>query len=78
MTTSQQINRQRSHDAFLARKAAFDALLVELRRMSEDQFGADPDAVLWDHAETLGFYNAQLRRVTDCHFRRGEYATGAS
>ncbi len=77
MTTSEQINRQRSRDAFLARKAEFDTLLADLQRMSADHFGANPDAVLWDHAETLGFDTAQLRRVTDGYFRRGEYATGA-
>ena len=57
MTASEQINRQRSHDAFLARKAEFDRLLADLQRMSEDHFGADPEAVVWDHAGTLGFYN---------------------
>ena len=37
-------NQQRSLDAFLAEKARFDAMLSELQRMSDDHFGANPDA----------------------------------
>jgi hypothetical protein len=46
-------NQQRSPTAFLAKKAEFDALLVELQQASDDQFSADPDAVLWGEAAWL-------------------------
>lgn len=45
--TKQEANQQRSLDAFMARKAEFDAVLAELQQASVKHFGADPDAVLW-------------------------------
>ena len=46
-TTKREANQQRSVEAFLAKQAEFDALLVELQQASDDHFGADPEAVLW-------------------------------
>jgi predicted exporter len=67
-------NQQRSLEAFMAAKAAFDALVAELQQMSADHFGADPEAVLWGHAEMLKDWNTRLRDITDACHRRGEYA----
>ena len=67
-------NRQRSLDAFLAEKARFDAMVAELRRMSADHFGADPEAVLWGERAALQHWNSLLARVTDAYFKRGEWA----
>ena len=67
-------NQQRSLEAFIAAKAHFDALLADLQQMSEDHFGASPDAVLWTATEELKRRNALLRQITDAYFRRGEYA----
>ena len=39
--TKREANQQRSLDAFLTKKAQFDALLAELRQASADHFGAD-------------------------------------
>ena len=55
-------------------KAEFDALVAELQAMSADHFGADPEAVLWEHAEMLKDWNTRLRHITDAYHRRGEYA----
>ncbi len=70
----QEANQQRSLDAFMARKAEFDAVLAELSQASADHFGADPDAVLWGEACWLADATAKLRDIADQHFRRGEYA----
>ena len=67
-------NQQKSLEAFMAAKAEFDALVAELQAMSADHFGADPEAVLWEHAEMLKDWNARLRNITDAYHRRGEYA----
>ena len=45
--TKREANQQRSLEAFLAKKAEFDALLAKLQHASDDHFGAHPDAVLW-------------------------------
>jgi hypothetical protein len=67
-------NQQRSLEAFLAKKAEFDALLAELQQASEDHFGADPEAVLWGETAWLHDATAKLKDIADAHFRRGEYA----
>lgn len=67
-------NQQRSLEAFLAKKAEFDALLAALQQASEDHFGADPEAVLWGETAWLHDATAKLRDIADAQFRRGEYA----
>ena len=41
---------------------------------SADHFGADPEEVLWGKAATLEHWNSRLASVTDCYFKRGEFA----
>ena len=72
--TKREANQQRSLDAFLAKKAEFDALLAELQQASDDHFRADPDAVLWSETTWLHDATAKLKEIADQHFRRGEYA----
>jgi hypothetical protein len=67
-------NQQKSLEAFLAAKAEFDAMVAELQAMSADHFGADPETVVWGHAEMLKDWNTRLRQITDAYYRRGEYA----
>ncbi len=67
-------NQQNSLEAFIAKKAEFDALLTELQQASEDHFGADPETALWGEAAWLADATAKLKDIADQHFRRGEYA----
>jgi hypothetical protein len=68
------LNQEQSLEAFLTKKAEFDALLADLQRMSDDHFGADPETVLWDHVGSLEHWNSRLREVADAYFKRGEFA----
>ncbi len=72
--SKREANQQRSLEAFLAKKAEFDALLAELQEASEDHFGADPEAVLWGETGWLHDATAKLKDIADACFRRGEYA----
>ena len=72
--SKREANQERSLEAFLAKKAEFDALLAELQQASDDHFGADPEAVLWGETAWLADATAKLKEVADAHFRRGEYA----
>ena len=67
-------NQENSLAAFLAKKAEFDALLAELRQASEDNFGADPETVLWGKVAWLMDATDALKEIADQHFRRGEYS----
>ncbi|WP_291295376.1 hypothetical protein [Elioraea sp.] len=70
------VTQQRSLEAFLAAKAAFDAQMAELQAMSAEHFGADPEAVLWGEAASLADWTRRLREVTDAYHRRSEFAHG--
>jgi hypothetical protein len=72
--SKREANQQRSLEAFLAKKAEFDALLAELQQASDDHFGADPEAVLWGETAWLHDATAKLKEIAGQHFKRGEYA----
>jgi len=60
--------------AFIARKTEIDAMLARLTQLSDDHFGADPDAITWGDVGTLSSYAEQLKRITDSAFKEGEHA----
>ncbi len=72
--TKRDASQQRSLEAFLAKKAEFDALLAELQGASADHFGADSEAVLWGETAWLADATAKLKDIADQHFKLGEYA----
>jgi hypothetical protein len=69
--SQREANQQRSLEAFMAKKAEFDALLAELQGGSDDHFGADPEAVLWGETAWLHDATAKLKEIADQHFMCG-------
>jgi hypothetical protein len=61
-------------DAFLAKKAEFDAMLVRLQSLSADHFNWTPEEINWGHAGTMAHYAEMLKRITDSAFQEGEFA----
>ncbi|MBY4895330.1 hypothetical protein KUL25_21425 [Rhodobacteraceae bacterium N5(2021)] len=61
-------------DAFIAKKAAIDAMLARLQSLSEDHFDTHPDEVHWGHVGNLDYYAELLKRITDSAFKEGEHA----
>ena len=61
-------------NAFLARKAEIDVMLMRLQAHSADHFGIAPDDINWGHVGTLEHYAELLQRVTDAAFNEGEHA----
>jgi hypothetical protein len=61
-------------DAFIARKAEIDTMLVRLKALSDDHFGYSPDDINWGHVGTLAHYAELLKRITDAAFKEGEHA----
>ena len=61
-------------DAFLAKKAEFDAMLARLQTLSADHFNWAPDEINWGHAGTMALYAEMLQRITDSAFQEGEFA----
>jgi hypothetical protein len=60
-------------DAFLDKKAEFEALLKRMADFSDDHFGVPPDEVTWGHVGALTDWLAQMRRVSDAMFQEGEF-----
>ena len=61
-------------DAFIAKKAAIDAMLARLQALSDDHFDTHPDEVHWGHVGNLEYYAELLKRITDSAFKEGEHA----
>jgi hypothetical protein len=61
-------------NAFLAKKAEFDAMLARLQALSADHFNWTPDEITWGHAGTMAHYAEMLKRIADSAFQEGEFA----
>jgi len=66
--------RRTALDAFIARKTEIDAMLGRLAALSDDHFGANPEAITWADVGTLAHYAELLKRITDSAFKEGEHA----
>ncbi len=60
-------------DAFIAKKAEFDAMLERLRTLSGEHFNWTPDEINWGHVGTMAHYAEMLKRITDSAFKEGEF-----
>ena len=61
-------------DAYIARKTEIDTVLARLTALSDEHFGAEPEAITWADVGTLAHYAELLKRITDSAFREGEHA----
>jgi hypothetical protein len=66
--------KQTAIDAFIARKAEIDAMIDQLKSLSDDHFDYAPDDINWGHVGTLRHYAELLKRITDSAFKEGEHA----
>ena len=67
-------NNTQAIDAFIAKKAEFDAMLERLQSLSGEHFNWSPDEIHWGHVGTIGHYAEMLKRITDSAFKEGEFA----
>ena len=72
--TSAKSNRESALDAFAARRAEIDEMLVRLTSLSADHFETPPEEINWGHVGNLGHYASLLRQITDMAFNEGEHA----
>ena len=68
------IDTPKAIDAFIAKKAEFDAMLARLQALSTDHFNWTPNEINWGHAGTMGHYVELLTNITDSAFQEGEFA----
>jgi len=65
---------QTALDAFIARKAEIDEMLVRIQGLSDDHFNVHPNDVHWGHVGDLAHYAEHLREITNAAFQEGEHA----
>lgn len=68
------VNKPQAIEAFVAKKAQIDEMLARLQEFSDEHFNVSPDEVTWTDVSTLEAFAYQLKEITDCAFRQGEYA----
>lgn len=73
MKTARKTNEQ-ALNAFISHKSRIDELLARIQALSDDNFNVDLNAIHWVHVGELEHYQQQLKEITDCAFREGEYA----
>lgn len=61
-------------NAFVVKKAEFDAMLARLQTLSADHFNWSADEINWGHAGTMAHYAEMLKQITDSAFHEGEHA----
>lgn len=52
-------------DAFIATCKTFDERISALRKLADDHFGVDPDAVNWGHVGVVAHANEELREILE-------------
>lgn len=71
------MNKPNATAAYAAAAEEFAEQLADLHRIAATLFDLDPERVNWADVGSLHAHVAALREITDCHFRRGEYARDA-
>jgi len=74
MRARPQTDNSKALAAFIAAKAEIDTMLARLQALSDDQFGADPEAINWADVVTIQNRATLLREITDMACKEGEYA----
>ena len=59
---------------FMEQIAEMNERLAELQEFADEHLGYSPDDINWGHVGTAGFFLERLTELTDCAFKRGEYA----
>lgn len=59
---------------FMEQIGEINERLAELQAFADEHMGFNPDDINWGHVGTAGFFIERLTELTDCAYKRGEYA----
>lgn len=61
-------------DEFIGTLGTIYERINELRDFMDDHMGYQPDEINWGHVGTAQHFLSGLTELTDCAYKRGEYA----
>ena len=67
-------SKEKALSKFMAQISEINERLSELQTFADEHMGYNPDDINWGHVGTAGFFLERLTELTDCAFKRGEYA----
>jgi len=69
-------SHERALQAFIGNISEIKARLDELQAFVDNHMNFDPDEVTWAHVGDTSYYLENLTELTDCAYKRGEFAKG--
>jgi hypothetical protein len=67
-------SQEKALERFVGQIAEMNERLAELNAFVGDHMGYDPENIGWGHVGDAGYFLEKLSELTDCAFRRGDYA----
>ncbi len=65
---------EKALENFIGQIGEIKERLAELEAFTDDHMGYNPEDINWGHVGTAGWFLERLTELTDCAFKRGEYA----
>jgi len=59
---------------FMEQMGEINERLSELQAFTDEHMGYSPDDINWGHVGTAGWFLERLTELTDCAYKRGEFA----
>jgi hypothetical protein len=69
-----QASKEKALDKFMGQMAEIRERLAELEAFTDDHMGYSTEDINWGHVGTAGWFLEKLTELTDCAYKRGEYA----
>ena len=71
---SMETSKEKALGNFIGQIGEIQDRLAELQTFANDHMGYSPDEINWGHVGTAEHFLARLTELTDCAYKRGEYA----
>jgi len=67
---------ERALQAFIGNIGEIKARLDELQEFVDNHMNFTPEEITWSHVGNTSYYLENLTELTDCAYKRGEFAEG--
>ena len=74
LRTAMAASQEKALSKFMGQIGEINERLSELQAFADDHMGYHPDGINWGHVGTAGFFLERLTELTDCAYKRSEYA----
>ena len=74
LRTAMAASHEKALSKFMEQMGEINERLSELQVFADEHMGYSPDEINWGHVGTAGSILETLTELTDCAYKRGEYA----